>query len=40
VNLTSRAVALLPPEDPLRVELVPTVRVVQGMTDLSWADPA
>jgi tetratricopeptide (TPR) repeat protein len=40
VNLTSRAVALLPPEDPLRVELVPTVRVVQGMTDLSWADRA
>lgn len=38
VNLISRAVSLLPPEDPLRVELVPGVRVVQGMKDLSWAD--
>ena len=39
VNLISRAVALLPPEDPLRVELVPTVRVVQGLgTELTWAD--
>jgi DNA-binding SARP family transcriptional activator len=37
-NLVSRATALLPPDDPLRVELVPNVRVVQGMTDLSWAD--
>jgi predicted ATPase/DNA-binding SARP family transcriptional activator len=37
VNLVSRAVALLPPEDPFRVELVPTVRVVQG-TDMSWAE--
>ena len=39
VNLISRAVALLPPDDPLRVELVPNVRVVQGLDiDLSWAD--
>ncbi len=37
-NLISRAVALLPPDDPHRVELVPNVRVVQGMSDLSWAD--
>ena len=39
VNLISRAADLLPPDDPLRVELVPNVRVVQGMAgDLSWAD--
>ena len=38
LKLISRAVALLPPEDPLRVELVPNVRVVQGAEDLSWAD--
>jgi DNA-binding SARP family transcriptional activator len=38
LNLISRAVALLRPQDPLRVELVPNVRVVQGMTDVSWAD--
>ena len=39
VNLISRAVALLPPDDPLRVELVPNVRVVQGLAmDLTWAD--
>jgi DNA-binding SARP family transcriptional activator len=39
VNLISRAVALLPREAPLRVELLPTVRVIQGMEgDLSWAD--
>jgi DNA-binding SARP family transcriptional activator/class 3 adenylate cyclase len=37
-NLISRAVALLPADDPLRVELVPNVRVVQGSLDLSWAD--
>ena len=37
-NLISRAVALLPPDDPLRVDLVPNVRVVQGSLDLSWAD--
>jgi predicted ATPase/DNA-binding SARP family transcriptional activator len=38
VNLISRSVALLPPDDPFRVELVPNVRVVQGLPDLSWAD--
>jgi DNA-binding SARP family transcriptional activator/class 3 adenylate cyclase len=38
VNLISRAVDLLPAEDPLRVDLVPNVRVVQGMTDLAWAE--
>ena len=38
VNLISRSVALLSPEDPLRVELVPNVRVIQGLQDLSWAD--
>ncbi|MDP9261952.1 MAG: AAA family ATPase, partial [Actinomycetota bacterium] len=39
VNLISRAVALLKPEDPLRVELIPNTRVVQGMdVDMSWAD--
>jgi DNA-binding SARP family transcriptional activator len=41
VNLASRAVALLQPDDPLRVELIPNVRAVQGLaTDLSWADRA
>jgi len=41
VNLVSRAVALLPPEDPLRVELIPNVRVVQGLGgDMAWADRA
>ena len=38
VNLISRSVALLSPDDPLRVELVPNVRVIQGLSDLSWAD--
>jgi predicted ATPase/DNA-binding SARP family transcriptional activator len=39
VNLVSRAVALLSPDDPLRVELVPNVRVVQGAgADMTWAD--
>jgi tetratricopeptide (TPR) repeat protein len=38
VNLISRAVSLLPPDDPLRVDLVPSLRVLQGWTDLSWAD--
>jgi DNA-binding SARP family transcriptional activator len=39
VNLISRAVSLLPPDDPKRVELVPSVRVIQGMSgDLSWAN--
>ena len=38
-NLVSRAVALLRPEDPLRVELVPNQRLIQGMSgDLSWAE--
>ena len=38
VNLTSRAASLLPPDDPGRVDLVPNVRVIQGMSgDLSWA---
>ncbi len=38
VNLISRAAALLSPDDPLRVELVPNIRVVQGLRDLEWAD--
>ena len=39
VNLISRAAALLPPESPLRVALIPNVRVVQGMgADTSWAE--
>jgi DNA-binding SARP family transcriptional activator len=39
VALLSRAVALLPPDDPSRVELIPNVRVVQGLSwDVSWAD--
>jgi class 3 adenylate cyclase/tetratricopeptide (TPR) repeat protein len=38
VNLLSRAVALLPPEDPTRVDLVPAVRIAQGLGgDLGWA---
>jgi DNA-binding SARP family transcriptional activator len=39
VKLLSRAVALLPPGDPARVDLVPTVRVAQGLRveDLDWA---
>jgi len=38
VSLVSRAAALLPPEDPARVNLVPNVRGVQGIGgDLSWA---
>ena len=37
-NLISRAVKLLPAADPLRVELIPNVRVIQGSVDLSWAD--
>jgi tetratricopeptide (TPR) repeat protein len=41
VNLISRAVATLRPDDPLRVELIPNVRSIQGMSgDLSWADRA
>ena len=39
MNLISRAVQLLPADDPARIELVPNVRVVQGLGgDLSWAD--
>ena len=39
VKLNSRAVGLLPPEDPLRVELVPNVRAVQGLSaEMEWAD--
>jgi len=39
LNLMSRAVALLPPTDPLLLELVPSVRVVQGAPgQLEWAD--
>jgi tetratricopeptide (TPR) repeat protein len=39
VNLISRAAALLPVDDPARVDLVPNVRVVQGMSgNLSWAE--
>jgi DNA-binding SARP family transcriptional activator len=38
VNLLSRAVSLLPPDDPARVDLVPTVRITQGLGgDLDWA---
>jgi len=38
VNLLSRAVSLLPSDDPARVDLVPTVRVAQGLGgDLGWA---
>ena len=38
LNLVSRAISLLPPDDPLRVDLVPSLRVLQGWMDLSWAD--
>ncbi|HEY6034204.1 MAG TPA: hypothetical protein VIV58_08095, partial [Kofleriaceae bacterium] len=39
INLISRAAVLLPPDDPERVELVPNVRVIQGMNgDLGWAE--
>jgi tetratricopeptide (TPR) repeat protein len=39
VNLISRAVAVLPPDDPLRVDLLPNVRAVQGVgIDMSWAE--
>jgi class 3 adenylate cyclase/tetratricopeptide (TPR) repeat protein len=38
VSLISRAVALLPPDDPGRVDLVPNVRAMQGLGgDLGWA---
>jgi DNA-binding SARP family transcriptional activator/tetratricopeptide (TPR) repeat protein len=38
INLISRAIALLPTDDPLRVDLIPNVRAIQGTTDLTWAD--
>ena len=38
MNLVSRAIALLEPDDPLRVALVPNIRVIQGDRDLGWAD--
>jgi class 3 adenylate cyclase len=39
VNLISRALSLLPADDPARVDLIPNVRVVQGLSgDLGWAD--
>ena len=39
LNLVSRAAALLPADDPLRVELVPNVRAMQGMAgDMDWAE--
>jgi DNA-binding SARP family transcriptional activator/tetratricopeptide (TPR) repeat protein len=39
VALMSRAVALMPRDDPARIDLVPNVRVVQGLSgDLSWAE--
>jgi DNA-binding SARP family transcriptional activator/class 3 adenylate cyclase len=41
VNLVSRAVSLLQADDPLRVELIPNVRAMQGIgDDLTWADRA
>jgi hypothetical protein len=38
LNLIARAVALLPVDDPLRVALLPNMRVIQGASDLAWAD--
>ncbi len=41
LNLASRAAALLPAGDPLRVELVPNLRAVQSVPEvleLAWAD--
>jgi tetratricopeptide (TPR) repeat protein len=39
VSLMSRAVALLPADDPARVDFIPNVRVVQGLSgDLTWAE--
>jgi class 3 adenylate cyclase/tetratricopeptide (TPR) repeat protein len=39
LNLSSRAVALLSPDDPLRVELVPNARTIQGLRgEMEWAD--
>ena len=39
VNLISRAAAMLAPDDPARVNLIPNVRAAQGMAgDLTWAE--
>ncbi len=38
MNLMSRATVLLPNDDPLRVDLIPNVRAIQGAADLGWAD--
>jgi DNA-binding SARP family transcriptional activator/tetratricopeptide (TPR) repeat protein len=39
MNLASRAAALLPSDDPLRVHVVPGVRITQGLgAQLRWAD--
>jgi DNA-binding SARP family transcriptional activator len=39
LNLMRRAVSLLDPDDPLRVDLIPNVRTVQGWKpELEWAD--
>ena len=38
VNLISRAIALLPPNDPLRIDLIPNVRAIQGAGDVGWAE--
>ena len=38
INLMSRATALLPRDDPLRLDLIPNVRSIQGAADLGWAD--
>jgi ATP/maltotriose-dependent transcriptional regulator MalT len=38
MNLMSRATVLLPSDDPLRVDLIPNVRAIQGAADLGWAD--
>ena len=41
VNLISRAATLLPRDDPSVVDLVPTIRAVQGLSgDLTWAERA
>ena len=39
INLASRAASLLPPDDPMRVHVIPGVRTVQGHGgELAWAD--
>ena len=38
MSLMSRATVLLPTDDPLRVDLIPNVRAIQGAVDLGWAD--